>query len=129
MKKKPLYIALFVLDIIATIFLFVVSIIMLATMPANMAELEAGEGFINYLQRNPTIFLVAFVIPLFLLLAGNIVILVWYVRKVTVAKKVTVKDLSAEEKEALRRELLKDIASDNKVSNEEASEESVSENN
>jgi len=113
MKKKPIYIALFALDIVITVFLFVVSIIMLATMPANMAELEAGEGFINYLQRNPTIFLVAFVIPLFLLLAANIIILVWYVKKVTAEKKVTVKDLSNEEKEALRRELLKDIAAEN----------------
>ena len=72
MNKKPLYITLFALDMIATIFLFVVSIIMIATLPKNPGELEAGEGFINYLQKNTTVFLVAFVIPLFLLLALNI---------------------------------------------------------
>ena len=126
MNKKPIYIVLFALDIIATIFLFVVSIIMLATMPDSKAELDAGEGFINYLQRNPTIFLVAFVIPLFLLLAGNIVILVRYVRKVTAQKKVALQDLSVEEKEALRRELLKDIAKEAEApaeANEKAPEE------
>ena len=118
MKKKPIYIALFVLDILATIFFFVVSIIMIATMPANQAELDLGEGFINYLQKNPTVFLVAFVVPLFLLLAGNIVLLVWYVRKVTAQKKLALQDLSDEEKEALRKELLKDIAKEAENSEE-----------
>jgi len=108
--KKILYIALFALDIAVTVFLFVVSIIMIATMPELPTEIDKTT-FIGYLQGNPNVFLIAFVIPLFALLIGNIIILILFVRRTAAKKKVQLNELSAEEKEALRKELMKDLAS------------------
>lgn len=107
--KKILFIALFALDLALTVFLFVVSIIMIATMPKTKNEIDTST-FIGYLQANPTVFLIAFVVPLFILLALNVFILVMYVRKTNKAKQVKLNELSAEEKEALRKELMKDLA-------------------
>ena len=108
--KKILFIALFALDIAVTVFLFVVSIIMIATMPDFPTEIDKTT-FIGFLQANPTIFLLAFVLPLFLLLAGNVIILIMYIRKTNQKKKVQLNELSEEEKEALRKELMQDLAS------------------
>ena len=47
-------------------------------------------------------------------LAGNIVALVIYVRKSTKKEPIKVDDLSAEQKEALRKQLLEDLNSENK---------------
>jgi len=74
----------------------------------------ASEGFIGYLQNNPTVYLVAFVIPLFVLLAANIIGLVIYVRKSTKKEPIQVNDLTDEQREALKAELLKDLENDNK---------------
>ena len=112
--KKPLFIALIALDIAVTIFLFVISIIILATVvPAeNLNEAKANaSGLILFLLNNPTVYLVAFVIPLFLILAANIVGLVFYVRKTAKKEPAKLEDLSDEQKEALRQELLKDLQS------------------
>lgn len=116
--KRILFISLFCVDIALTIFLFIVSIIMLATMPKTKNEIDATT-FIGYLQANPTVFLLAFVIPLFILLAANVAILIWYVRKSNKAKQVKLNDLSNEEKEALRKELMKDLAASNDDKKEE----------
>lgn len=107
--KKILFIGLFVLDLCLTVFLFVVSIIMIATMPKTKNEIDTST-FIGYLQANPTVFLLAFVVPLFILLALNVFILVMYVRKTNKAKQVKLNELSDEEKEALRKELMRDLA-------------------
>ena len=117
-SKRILFISLFCVDIALTIFLFIVSIIMLATMPKTKNEIDATT-FIGYLQANPTVFLLAFVIPLFILLAANVAILIWYVRKSNKAKQVKLNDLSNEEKEALRKELMKDLAASNDAEKEE----------
>ena len=112
MKKyaKPLIIAALVVDFALTAFLLVISVIMLAsTAGATQADIEAGSGFINYLQRNPLVYGLAFVVPLFVLLAANIIGLVIYVRKSTKREPVKVNDLSDAQKEALRKELLKDL--------------------
>ncbi len=106
--KKILFIALFALDVAVTIFLFVVSIIMIATMPTYKESINPNT-FIGYFQANPPIFGVAIVIPLFVLLIGNILALVLYLRK-NKKKKVELNELSDAEKEALRRELMKDLA-------------------
>ncbi|MFA7032375.1 MAG: hypothetical protein WC201_02285 [Bacilli bacterium] len=105
--KKILIIAGIALDVVITIFLFVVSIIMLATMPENAASIDAST-FIGYLQANPTVYLWAFVVPLFLLLALNITVLVWYVKKVG-NKKIGLSDLNDEQKDALRKQLLEEM--------------------
>ena len=116
--KKILIISGIALDIAVTIFLFVIAIIMLVTMPKNAAELkqavEKNGPFIGFLQQNSTIYLCAFVLPLFALLAANIVFLVLYVRKVGKKPEVAVDDLDEEQKAALRAELLKELQGDAK---------------
>jgi len=117
--KTPAWkIVLLVLDIAITISLFVISIIMLATMPKDKAGLEAATGFIGYLQKNPTVYLYAFVLPLFVLLVLNVIYLILFIRKNTEKKKVELKDLSPEEKAKLKEALIKDLANDNKKENE-----------
>ena len=107
--KKVLFVALFCLDIALTIALFVISIIMLATMPKDISTITGNEGMIQYFQKNPTVFLVAIVLPLFLLLFANIAILVWYVKKVNKPKEAKLSELTDEEKEKLKQELMKDL--------------------
>ena len=113
--KKPLLIGIVTLDFAITIFLFVISIIMLVKMgqhPNNpQAAAADSSGLIKYFIQNPTIFLLTCVIPLFVLLALNIVGLVIYVKKTSKKEPAKLDDLSAEQKEALRQELLKDLQS------------------
>ncbi len=114
-NKKPLFITLLAVDLVLTLGLAVFNIIMLAnTVGKTAAEIMASEGFIGYLQNNPTVYLVAFVIPLFVLLAANIIGLVIYVRKSTKKEPIQVNDLTDEQREALKAELLKDLENDNK---------------
>lgn len=105
--KKPLIIAGVVVDAGITIFLLVISIIMLSytiSDPSNVAP-----GLIGYLQTHTLLYGLAFVVPLFILLAVNIIVLVVYVRKTAKKETPKVADLSEEQKEALRKELLKDL--------------------
>lgn len=112
--KKPLLIVAIVLDVAITIALFVISIIMLAktAQTETTADID-GNTFIGYLQLHTTFYLWVFVVPLFVLLALNIVGLVIYVRRTTKKEPVKVDDLSDEQKEALRKELLKELAGEN----------------
>lgn len=113
-NKKPLWIALIALDVAITVFLFVISIIMLANVSKTAGERALMTGFIGWLVNlKPWVYGVAFVVPLFLLLAGNIIGLVIYVKRSTRAEPVQVSDLSEEQKEALRQELLKDLQGGN----------------
>ena len=110
--KKPLFIGLIILDIAITIFLFVISIIVLVTMAGSKDLNEAinkSSGLIKFLLQNRTLYGVLFVIPLFVILAANIIGLVFYVRKTTKKEPAKLEDLSDEQKEALRQELLKDL--------------------
>ena len=110
-NKKPLFIALIAVDVAVTIFLFVISIIMLSqTANKTAAEIEAATGFIGYLQKHPLVYGLGFVVPLFVLLAANIIGLVIYVRKATKKEPVKVNDLTDEQKEALRKELLEELS-------------------
>lgn len=111
-NKKPLFIGLIILDVAITVFLFVISIIVLVTMARsnNLQEaIDKSSGLIKFLLQNRTIYGIFFVIPLFLILAANIVVLVLYVRKTTKKEPAKLEDLSEEQKEALRQELLKDL--------------------
>lgn len=112
-NKKILFIALMVLDVAVVTFLFVVHIIMLANVvgksPAAVQEFAKGKGLFPYLAGHLYVYGFAFVVPLFLILAGNIIGLVLYIRKTTSKEKVTVSSLSDEEKEALKKELLEDL--------------------
>ena len=112
-STKVLIITGIALDVAITVFLFTISIIMLAKTAGKTAnDIENATGFIGYLQKHPLVYGLAFVVPLFLLLAGNIIGLVIYVKKTSENKPVQVNDLSEEQKEALRQELLKDLQGD-----------------
>ena len=111
--KKPLLITLIALDFAITVFLFVISIIMIITMAKyhnNPQEAAAHSGgMIKFFITHTTAFLWMCVIPLFVLLAVNIVGLVIYVKKTSKKEPAKLDDLSEEQKEALRQELLKDL--------------------
>ena len=112
-SKKVLIIAGIAVDVAITIFLFVISIIMIALLIKYGSGREAirhADGLILYLLNNTTFYFWLFVFPLFILLAGNIVGLVFYVKK-TSSKEAPAQlnDLSEEQKEALRQELLRDL--------------------
>ena len=109
--KKPLLIALLVLDVAITVFLFVISIIfiiMVAKYGVKYAPNHA-DGLIKYFLQNPNIFGFTCVISMFVILAANIVGLVFYVKKTSSKQSTKLDDLSDEQKEALRQELLKDL--------------------
>ena len=112
-KKKILWIALGVLDIAVVLFFFVVHIVMLANVVGKssqeIAEFAKGDGLFAYLAGHIDIYGYAFVIPLFVVLAINIIGLVLYIRRSTKKQTITVSDLTDEEKEALKKELLKDL--------------------
>ena len=119
--KKPLFIGLIALDVAITIFLFVISIIVLVTMAGSKDLSEAQEkssGLIKFLLEHKEIYGGLFVIPLFVILAGNIIGLVFYVRKTTKKEPAKLEDLSDEQKEALRQELLKDLQGGNEEKKE-----------
>ena len=110
-NKKPLLITLLVLDVLVTLFLAVFNIIMFANVVGKTAQdLLAQEGYFGYLAQNTTLYLLCYVVPLFVLLAANVVGLVIYVRKSTKKEPVKVDDLTDEQREALKQELLKDLS-------------------
>ena len=116
MKKstKILIIAGVAVDVAVTVFLFVISLIMLVTLgkygDAKQAIANTQPGLKLFLLQNTNVYFWAFVFPLFVLLAGNIVGLVFYVKKTSdKAEPAKLSDLSEEQKEALRQELLKDL--------------------
>ena len=115
--KKPLFIGLIALDVGITVFLFVISIIILVTIGAAHQDVKeainTSSGLIKFLLQNSTFYLCVFVIPLFVILAANIVGLVLYVRKTAKKEPAKLDDLSEEQKEALRQELLKDLQGQN----------------
>ena len=121
--KKPLIIAGIALDVAVTVFLFVISIIMLVTIGIHGNAQQAAansKGLVLYLLQNTTFYFWVFVFPLFILLAGNIVGLVFYVKKTSAKPEATkLDDLSAEQKEALRQELLKDLMKEDKEDKKE----------
>ena len=107
-QKKILYISLFAIDILLTIFLFVLSLIIIVTMPKDPISLQNAAGMIGWLQQNPNIMLGVIVVPLFALLAINVEVLIWYIRSQN-NKKVEVSDLSEEMKAKLKEELIREL--------------------
>ena len=127
-NKKVLWIVLGAIDVAVVLFLFVIHILMLINVVGKTPEalhefIREGNGLIGFLAGHLWVYGVFFVIPLFLILIGNVVWLVFYVRKTSKAEKVTVNDLSDEEKEALRKELLNDLAKPKEEAKEEVKEE------
>ncbi len=101
------------IDVAITIALFVIAIIMLATMPSSRIAahdaIEQNGPFIGYMQQHPTVYFWSCVFPLILLLAANVVILVLFIRNLGKKKAIAVQDLNEEQKAALRAELLKEL--------------------
>ena len=116
--KKPLLIALVVLDVAVTTFFLVLSIIILVkVVPAKTLNeaIANSDGLVKaILQMKPVVSFFAFVLPMFLVLAGNIIGLMLFVRKTTKKEPAKIEDLSEEQKEALRQELLKDLQGESK---------------
>lgn len=118
-NKKVLWIILGALDVAVVGFLFVIHVIMLANVigksPAQVYDMTQEPGLIGYLAGHLTVYGLCFVLPLFLILAANIVGLVLYLKKNLNKKgKVRASDLSDEEREALKRELLQDLQKEEK---------------
>ena len=125
MKKqtKAFIIAGIALDVAISIFLFVISIIILFLV-GKYGVREApnhSSGLILYLLQHTSFYFWVFVFPLFVLLTANIVGLVFYVKKTSEKENAPTKldDLSEEQKEALRQELLKDLMKDTQNNKEE----------
>ena len=114
--KKPLLIALVVLDVAITTFFLVLSIMILVkVVPAKTLNeaIANSDGLVKaILQMKPVVSFFVFVLTMFLVLAGNIVGLMLFVRKTTKKEPAKIEDLSEEQKEALRQELLKDLQGD-----------------
>lgn len=108
-NKKPLFITLLALDLAVTIFFLVLSIIVLASFAKDPDATQKAGGLIGFFANNPLAYGLCCVVPSFLLLVGNIIGLVVYVRKTTKREPVKVNDLTDEQKEALRQELLKEL--------------------
>ncbi len=116
--KKPLIIAVVILDVALISFFLVISIMILITVSKYKGPNEAinhSSGLIKAILQLPQVgSFFAFVMPMFLVLAGNIIGLMLYVRKTTKKEPAKISDLSDEQKEALRQELLKDLQGGNK---------------
>ena len=115
--KKPLLIALVVIDVAIVAFFLVLSIMILVkVVPAKTLNeaIANSDGLVKaILQMKPIASFFAFVLPMFLVLAANIIGLVLFVRKTSKSEPAKLDDLSEEQKEALRQELLKDLQGSN----------------
>ena len=103
--KKPLLIALVVLDVAIIVFFLVLSIMILTAVTKYKAQAANNtEGLVKaILQMKPVASFFAFVLPMFLVLVGNIVGLMLYVRKTTKKEPAKIEDLTEEQKEELRQ--------------------------
>lgn len=126
-NKKPLIITLIALDAIITIALLVISIIMLVMLGKYQTIDAMPQGFFKYLGEHRTLYFCAFVLPLFILLAANIIALVLYVKKSSASEPVKVKDLSEEQRAALRKQLLEEMKKQDTSEKKEESESSKTE--
>lgn len=113
--KKALIIAGLAADAIITIVLFVFSIIILVNMP-DPVDVRSGNvdstTFLGWFQVEPTRILLIIVLPLALLLVGNISLTIWYIKKTgkkEEKKEVSLNDLSDEEKAALKQKILQEM--------------------
>ncbi len=118
-NKKLLFISVAALDVALTVFFFVIHILMLINVAGNKSveDIEALKNsgtLLGFFASNTTAYLLIAVIPLVLILAANIVGLVLYVRKQTKKEPIKVSDLTDEQKEALKKQLLEDIQNESK---------------
>lgn len=115
MKKKILWYGIAALDVAIVGFLFVIHLLLIIKLPQledpieHSEYLKHGTGLVHYLISKPKVYGFAFVVPTALILAANIIGLVLYLKNSTKREKITANDLTEEEKEALKKELLKEL--------------------
>ena len=110
--KKALIIAGIAVDVLITIALFAFSIVILVNMPDSRFESLPADTFLGYFQHNPEMILLVDVLPLALLLVGNVCLAIWYIKKTgkkEEKKQVSLNDLSEEEKAALKQKILQEM--------------------
>ena len=107
---KILVIALIAIDVAATITLFVFHIIALSNILNPDFDANSATGFLGWIVADKgKTYGFALVLPTFIILAGNIVGLVFYVRKQTKKEPVKLDDLTEEQKAELRKQMLNDL--------------------
>jgi hypothetical protein len=111
-SKKILLIFGLSLDVLVTILLFVFSIIILVKMPTPI-QVRSGDvdysGLIGWFQKEPIRILLLIALPLAILLVLNVSATLWYLKKTGVKKKLTINDLTDEEKAALKQKILQEM--------------------
>jgi len=126
-NKKPLWIVLFIVDVAITAGFFVIHIMMLINLAKPEFERNQITGLFRILMDNNQIYLWGFVVPLFLLLALNIIGLVLYVRKTSKKEVTKLDDLTEDQKEALRQQLLERLGQESKAKQEPEPKEETKE--
>ncbi|MCQ2087259.1 MAG: hypothetical protein MJZ37_04205 [Bacilli bacterium] len=114
--KKALIIAGLCADVLLTVLLFVFSIIILAKMPGSKAEIDQST-FLGWFQIDPIRILILDVLPLVVLLGVNLFITIKLFKTSSTKKKVSINDLSDDEKEALKKKLLEEMMNEKKEEN------------
>lgn len=110
--KKALIIAGLAADVLLTVALFVFSLVILTNMPDNKFESLPEDTFLGFFQHNPMMILFIDVLPLLALLALNVTLAIWYIKKTgkkEEKKQVSLNDLSEEEKAALKQKILQEM--------------------
>lgn len=108
-NNKILWIALLSVDVAITIAFFVIHIIVLSNILNPNFDASTATGLIKWVSDEPKNYGFALVVPTFVILAANIVGLVFYVRKQTKKEPVKLDDLTEEQKAELRNQVLKDL--------------------
>ena len=110
--KKGLIIAGIAVDILVTIALFAFSIVILVNMPDTKYDSLPEDTFLGFFQHKPEMILLCDVLPLALLLVGNVCLTIWYLKKTDKKegkKQVSLNDLTEEEKAALKQKILQEM--------------------
>lgn len=122
-KQRNTIIIAGIVEAIIIIFCMTVSILVLSTFDSNLTaqEILAKNGpFIGGLQTNNTIFLITIVLPLFVILALDIIYLIIYATKRESALSDKERDaIEAQAKEEARQEVLREMEEEAKKATEE----------
>jgi len=122
-KQRNTIIIAGIVEAIIIVFCMTVSILVLSTFDSNLTaqEILAKNGpFIGGLQTNNTIFLITIVLPLFVILALDIIYLIIYATKRESALSDKERDaIEAQAKEEARQEVLREMEEEAKKATEE----------
>ena len=112
-KQKITFIVGGIVEAIIIVFCMTVSILVLSTFDSNLTaqEILAKNGaFIGGLQTNNTVFLLTIVLPLFVILAIDIIYLIIYATKRESSLSDKERDaIEAQAKEEARQEVLREM--------------------